>query len=150
MSETETHELESAVLRTVLAGEDFWPEEPRSLEETGLSEPFVEGLLLKHLSAAGTVSGRGLTDRLGLPHAVLEPFFSSLRGRQLIVHAGSAAFNDYYFTLTESGRQQAQSHMRTCSYVGPAPVPLMDYVIAVEAQAIRSEPVHREKFETGL
>ena len=67
-----------------------------------------------------------------------------------MVHAGSAAFNDYYYTLTESGRQQAQAHLESCAYVGPAPVPLMDYVISVEAQAIRAEAVRRDEFRAAF
>src|ERR1700733_3245057 len=143
MSTGETHQLDSPVLATVLAEENFWPSEPHSLEESGLTEPFVESLIFKHLHVSGTASGRSLADRICLPFGVLEPFFSSLRARQLVVHAGPAPFNDYYYTLTESGRQQAQSQLKACSYIGPAPVPLMDYVISVEAQAIRGEAVRR-------
>jgi predicted ATPase with chaperone activity len=150
MSTGETHQLDSPVLATVLADENFWPSEPDSLEETGLTEPFVESLIFKQLSASGTASGRNLADRLCLPFGVLESFFSSLRARQLVVHAGPAAFNDYYYTLTESGRQQAQAQAKLCAYSGPAPVPLMDYIISVEAQAIRGEAVRRDKFELAF
>ena len=33
--------------------------------------------------------------------------------------------------------------IRDSAYVGPAPVPLMDYIISVEAQAIGDEPIRR-------
>ena len=72
MSTGETQHLDSPVLATVLAEENFWPAEPRSLEETGLTEPFVESLILKHLQVSGTASGRGLADRICLPFCVLE------------------------------------------------------------------------------
>jgi predicted ATPase with chaperone activity len=150
MSTVETQELDSAVLTRLLADEDFWPAEPNAVEETGLPDSFVEALILKHLLAGGTVSGRNLADRICLQFNVVEHLYSALRGRRLIVHAGSAPFNDYYYTLTETGRQQAQSHARTCAYVGPAPVPLMDYVISVEAQAIRGETIRRDRFERAF
>ena len=150
MNTGETQHLDSPVLAAVLADENFWPSEPHSLEETGLTEPFVESLIFKHLLVSGTASGRGMADRVCLPFGVLEAFFSSLRARQLVVHAGPAAFNDYYYTLTEAGRQHAQGHAKLCAYTGPAPVPLMDYVISVEAQAIRAEPVRRDKFELAF
>src|ERR1700730_5649237 len=150
MSTVETQELDSAILTRLLADEDFWPAEPNAVEETGLPDSFVEALILKHLLAGGTVSGRNLADRICLQFNVVEHLYSALRGRRLIVHAGSAPFNDYYYTLTETGRQQAQSHAKTCAYLGPAPVPLMDYVISVEAQAIRGETIRRDRFERAF
>jgi predicted ATPase with chaperone activity len=150
MTTSETQELDSPVLHNLLSDENFWPSEPNSIEETGLSEPLIEALVLKHLLVAGTCSGHGLTERLGLPFGVIEHFLSALRAQRMIVHAGPAAFNDYYFTLTEAGRQQSQAHAKSCAYVGPAPVPLMDYVLSVEAQAIRCEAVRREKFERAF
>jgi hypothetical protein len=60
MSTVETQELDSAVLTRLLADEDFWPAEPNAVEETGLPDSFVEALILKHLLAGGTVSGRNL------------------------------------------------------------------------------------------
>ncbi len=150
MTTSETEQMDSPILATFLADENFWPSEPHSLEETGLTEPFVESLIFKHLLLAGTGSGRAIADRICLPFGVLESFFSSLRARQLVVHAGPAPFNDYYYTLTESGRQHAQGQAQQCAYSGPAPVPLMDYVISVEAQAIRGEAIRREKFELAF
>ena len=37
------------------------------------------------------------------------------------------------------------SFLEACAYVGPAPVPLMDYVISVEAQSITAEAPGPEK-----
>jgi predicted ATPase with chaperone activity len=150
MGPVETLELDSAVLTRLLADEDFWPAEPHSVEETGLSESFIESLIFKHLLAGGTISGRSIAERICLPLGVIEHLYSALRARRLIVHAGSAPFNDYYYTLTETGRQQAQSHAKMCGYLGPAPVPLIDYVISVEAQAIRGETIRRDSFERAF
>ena len=84
MTTSETEQMDSPILATFLADENFWPSEPHSLEETGLTEPFVESLIFKHLLLAGTGSGRAIADRICLPFGVLESFFSSLR-------AGSSA-----------------------------------------------------------
>src|SRR5690606_12755065 len=48
-------------------------------------------------------------------------------------------------TLTEQGRERAQSFADACAYVGPAPVPLIDYVLSVEAQTIRAESPQRDQ-----
>src|SRR5262249_36714715 len=48
------------------------------------------------------------------------------------------------------GRKHAQAALDACAYVGPAPVPLMDYVIAVEAQAISAEAIRRQQLEDAV
>src|SRR5262249_12831675 len=42
----------------------------------------------------------------------------------------------YRFNLTELGRKRAQEAMKQCQYVGPAPVPLEDYVEQTYRQAV--------------
>lgn len=150
MSVHQTQEVEQSLLSTLLAEDAFWPAEPRSLEETGLSTAYVEALALKQFRLAGTCSGRTVAEQLCLPFRAVEGLFASLRTRQLLVHAGAAPFNDYYYTLTEQGRGQAQAAMTACAYTGPAPVPLMDYVIAVEAQAISAEATKRQQLEQAV
>jgi len=150
MTATETLDIESELLATLLSDEVFWPSEPRSLNETGLSTTFVESVVLKFLAVTGTSSGRHMATHSCLPFGLLEDVFASLRTRQLIVHANSAAFNDYYYTLTEQGQQRARVEAKSCAYVGPAPVPMMDYVISVEAQTIAAESPRRERLEQAF
>jgi len=141
---------DSSTIATLLSGERFWPAEPRTLQETGLPGPFVESLLLKTLLSHGKTSGRQIAQRTALPFAVLESVLAKLRTVQLVAHAGSAPLNDYYYTLTDSGKREAQTASDMCRYVGPAPVPLMDYVISVEAQAISDEAVRRDQLEAAF
>jgi predicted ATPase with chaperone activity len=63
----------------------------------------------------------------------------------VLVHQGQAQVNDYIYALTEQGVARARSAMQACSYVGPVPVPLDEYVTSVEAQSIRAEPARREQ-----
>lgn len=124
-------------LRSVLLSDDnFWPAEPKSIRATGLSSSFIEGLVCKYLATNGASSGRGMAEALCLPLSILGELFDSLRTRQVLVHAGAAPFNDYYFALTDQGRARAAAYLQECAYVGPAPVPLVNYVISVDAQAI--------------
>jgi predicted ATPase with chaperone activity len=141
---TESEDLGHATLLNVLlAGERFWPAEPVSLHETGLSEPLLESLICKFVHVNGSESGRKIANGLCLPLTILDPVLDRLRTQQVLVHTGSGPLNDYIYALTEEGRQRAVAYMRECAYVGPAPVPLMDYVISVEAQAISDEPIRR-------
>ena len=138
-------DAEPSVLSTILAGESFWPAEPRSLHEAGLTDTFLSGLVLKHLLAAGKLSGRMLADRLALPFAAVERMYAELRGRQLLTYTGAAPLNDYFYILTDEGQRSARQAREQCAYCGAAPVPLMDYVISVEAQAIADETVRKHE-----
>ncbi len=146
----ETLDIKESLLASLLADESFFPTQPSTLEETGLGEELIEQLICKQLAIFGTCKGRSIADHLCLPFGIVEPVLGVLRTNQLIVHAGSAPFNDYYFTLTAQGRTRAQSFLDTCAYVGPAPVPLMDYVISVESQSITAESPGPEKLEAAV
>ena len=145
-----TIDLENSLLSSLLADEAYYPAEPGSLEDAGLSAPFVEQLVLKLLGQSGTKHGRGIADALCVPFRVLEHVLGSLRNRQLIVHAGSAPFNDYYYSLTENGSRNVQALHRSCAYVGPAPVRLDDYILSVEAQSISAETPQQAHLRTAL
>ena len=146
----ETVSFEPGILGSLLSNDNFWPSEPRTLDETGLTESFLEKLLLKTINAAGTLSGRTASEHLGLPFCVLEPLLDSLRTRKLIAHVRPAPFNDYYYSLTEAGQQRAHVYLQQCSYVGPAPVPLADYTLSVEAQAAGLDPIDRDQLRASL
>lgn len=150
MITNDTTQIEPSLLSTLLSEENFWPTPPRSLDETGLTESYVESLVCKYLASTGTSSGRNISEHICLPFGILEPMFATLRSRQIIVHAGAAPFNDYYYTLTEQGRRHARAYSDSSAYVGAAPVPLMDYVISVEAQAISGEATRREQLESAF
>ena len=132
-----------SLLSLLLSGERFWPTEPTSLHDLGLSEPFLESLASKLLLSSGNMSGRAVSAELCLPFKIVESTLERLRTRRLVTHAGSSSFNDYIYALSDEGRKRAQTFHSECSYVGPAPVPLMDYIISVEAQTIGDEPIRR-------
>ena len=147
---TDVQNARGSLLAAVLSDETFRPVAPRSLEETGLPVSMIESLVIKHLAVVGTGSGRSVAKHVCLPFGALEALYQTLRARQLIVHTGSAPVNDYHYTLTEQGRQRAQAALATCAYSGPAPVPLLDYVLSVEAQTIRAESPKRDQLERAF
>lgn len=147
---TDTQSFETSMLGGLLSEDSFWPSQPNDISETGLSETFIEALVLKTVLVSGTISGRAVSDRLGLPFRVIEPMMDVLRTRKLLTHVRPAAFNDYYYSLTELGQRNTQGHMKSCSYVGPAPVPLADYVLSVEAQAAGLDPIDDDQLRQAL
>ncbi len=146
----ETHSFEPTALGGLLSDDTFWPTPPNTVAEMGLSDSFVEALVVKTVLVGGTVSGRDISKRAGIPFRVIEPMLDVLRTRKLVSHVRPAAFNDYYFSLTEAGQSRAHAAMKTCSYVGPAPVPLSDYVLSVEAQAAGLDPIDRDQLRSAL
>ncbi len=142
--------MRSRLLDQLLSDDAFLPAEPKDLAETGLSPTLVEAIVMKLILAMGSISGREISDRICLPFRVLEPLFQSLRQRQWLVYSGSAQLNDYHYRLTDLGSDRARALMTACTYVGPAPVPLTDYVNSVEAQTIRAESPQRSALERAF
>lgn len=150
MSNAPASSIGNDLLATIMADESFRPSEPNSLAETGLPSSLIESLLIKRLAVVGSSSGRQLSNDLCVPFHVLENMFQHLRSRQIIVHTGSAPLNDYHYSLTESGRDRAAAARQVCAYSGPAPVPLMDYVLSAEAQTIRAESPKRSQLKQAF
>ncbi len=137
-------------LPSVMNDDSFWPSEPRTLEEAGLTEIVVESIICQLLLNGGTLSGRNLAEKVGLSFAIIEQQLATLRMRQVVTHARPAPLNDFYYSLTENGHRRAIGFQKTCSYTGPAPVPLVDYCISVDAQATHFEPVTERQLRLAL
>lgn len=137
-------------MATLLSGEKYWPSEPATVHETGLTSPFIESLVLKQLLTHGKFSGREIARRIALPFPIMETVLGKMKSQRLVTHAGSAPLGDYFYTLSEEGKREAQIAYDQCTYAGPAPVPLMDYIISVEAQAISDETVRRDQLEAAF
>ena len=151
MSITEGSQIATSnLLATILTEENYRPGEPQSMSDTGLPVSMVESLVVKRMLLAGVCSGRQLAEFVCLPFNLMEAVFQSLRSRQVIVHRGSAPLNDYQYSLTDNGRGIAQAAMKNCAYVGAAPVPLDEYVLAVEAQSIRYESPKRAQLQQAF
>lgn len=136
---TATLENTESLISALGLDDSFQPQEPSTIKDTGLSEAMVEDLILKFLSGIGSESGRVIADSVCLPMAILEDRFVAMRQRQEIAPSGSAMLGDHIYRLTDVGRDRAHRALRECAYVGPAPVPLDDYISSVGAQTIASE-----------
>ncbi len=101
--------------------------------------------MLKHLLRSGSLTGGGLSERLGLIGTVIEPVIQFLRQEGRIQLQSRASFdNEMRLTLTERGRQGAEDALRRCGYVGPAPVPLDTSTRLVREQTVPRRGLGRE------
>jgi len=114
----------------------FLPAVPWTLRDTGLSQSSIEQLVFNTLYARGELTGRQIADTLGLSFSVIEPLMEELKVRQFLEVKRSLGYGliSSVFSLSEVGRKRARECYEINQYVGPAPVPASQYLVAVEAQ----------------
>ena len=114
------------------------PSAPDSLKESGLTLGFLNDLIMRTLYVAGGMLGIDLARSLCLPFRVIEDSLGFLKNEKCIEVTGGDLIGkvSYRFALTELGRRRAQEAMKLCAYVGPAPVPVEDYVEQTYRQAV--------------
>lgn len=114
------------------------PAAPESLKEAGLSLAFINDMILKMLYLRGGMIGRDLAQGLCLPFKVIRDPLKFLKDEKAIEIMGGDLVGEvsYRFSLTDLGRKRAQEAMEMCAYVGPAPVPIEDYVEQCYRQAV--------------
>src|SRR5438270_670988 len=106
------------------------PVAPESMKEAGLSSGFLGDMLLRAVYTRGAMIGRDLAQLLCLPFKVIREPLKFLKDEKSLQVDGGDLVGEvsYKFSLTDLGRKRAQEAMELCAYVGPAPVPLEDYV----------------------
>jgi predicted ATPase with chaperone activity len=114
------------------------PTAPESLRQSGLTLNFLNELLMRTLYVQGTMLGLDLARSVCLPFKVIEESLKFLKDEKCVEVQGGDLIGrvSYRFSLTELGRRRAQEAMKACAYVGPAPVPIEDYVEQTYRQAV--------------
>jgi predicted ATPase with chaperone activity len=114
------------------------PSAPETLKEAGLTLGFICDMILRTLYTRGGMLGLDLARILCLPFKVIEEPLCFLKDEKCLEVVGGDLIGriSYRFNLTELGRRRAQDAMTLCAYVGPAPVPLEDYVEQTYRQAV--------------
>ena len=127
------------------------PSAPTTLEETGVSVDQLSQLFVKTLYT-GEATGITVADRLRLPYAILMPLVEAIRAEHLIEVKGTAGSGTagYRYALTDLGRDRARQYFDGNQYVGPAPVPLEQYVSEMKAVAGARGYVDRDRLRAGF
>src|SRR6516165_9291330 len=91
---------------------------------------FLCDLLMRTLYTRGSLLGLDLSRQVCLPFKVIEDGLRFLKDEKCVEVTGGDLIGrvSYRFNLTELGRRRAQEAMSQCAYVGPAPVPIDDYI----------------------
>ena len=132
--------------------EQFTPAPVTSLQEAGVTSSLAEQLVLKNLYFRGEVGGRELARVLGFQFSVIETVVEGLKRQRLIEAKRSSGFGNVssQFALSEEGRARAKDYLETNQFMGPAPVPLEQYVAAVERQKLKPGWLTRDKLEEAF
>jgi hypothetical protein len=127
------------------------PVPPTTLEQTGLPPDSLSQLVIKTLYT-GEATGTMLGDRLRVPYSIFERLIEAARGEKLVEVRGAtgAGTAGYRYALTDLGRERARALLDVNSYIGPAPVPLHQYVSFMKALAAMRGHVDRERVHNGF
>jgi hypothetical protein len=110
------------------------PRAPHDIAATGLSPDGLLQLVVKTLYT-GEARGHQLADRLRLAYSVIEALVDHVRAEKLIEVRGTSGAGSagYRYALTDLGRERARQFQEINQYVGPAPVPLDQYVARIRS-----------------
>ncbi|MEO1997601.1 MAG: AAA family ATPase [Planctomycetaceae bacterium] len=128
----------------------FQPSIPRDLRESGLTAAEVERLILKMLFATGQRNGREICAQIKLPYSIVDVLLKQLKQDQLVELKNTAVMGDYEFDITEAGRERARRFSEECTYFGAAPVPIRDYLAAMEQQSVAKQQVSEQDIRNSF
>lgn len=118
---------------------------PTTLAQTGLSLTFLADLLGKHLAQAGVLTTSQVVERMALAGPIVDQVLQFMRAEGRIeVRSRLGLDPELRYGLTDKGRHEAAVAMSRGGYVGPAPVPLEDYVALVRKQSVHQTKVTRQ------
>jgi predicted ATPase with chaperone activity len=118
------------------------PALPLTLAESGLTLGYVAELILKQLYVQGTLIGQDVALQLRLPFPIVDEALRFLKDQRCIEVSGGDLVGrmSYRFALTELGRLRAREVFDQCKYVGPAPVPIDQYIAQSRRQTVSGIP----------
>ena len=121
----------------------FWPKEPETMYEAGISAASLEEIIAKYLLAIGEATIRAVATQVAMPFKLVEEIIVRMKQEQQLTFIDSQ-MNDYVCKLTDIGRDRARRYSDFCSYFGAAPVSFSAYIKSVTAQTINDQSPSEE------
>jgi predicted ATPase with chaperone activity len=117
----------------------FQPPNILSIEDTGLSQLWLQDLALKILYFQGYLSGFKIAEAMALPFSGLVDQILDALKREKYVEVKSSQIGlgegAYQYAITTTGIARAREAIERSQYAGPAPVPISVYNDSVMKQA---------------
>jgi hypothetical protein len=129
------------------------PPPVRNLADTGLSEIFIRGIILKVMHGYGSQTPAEIAKIVKLPVAVVREALELMRIKGMLESLGAEARTrqfDLRYSLSGIGREWAQDALRQSLYTGPAPVPVAQWQAQVKRQSITNDRVDQSAIAESL
>jgi hypothetical protein len=123
------------------------PKEPKDIAATGIEEIELLALMMKVIYSFGLSSIAQYADAIKLPMPIVVDLTQLAIERQLLYTLGARNSESHMgmsYALTEEGRRWTQEAIKRSGYIGPAPVPLNDFVERVNLQKPTNERITAE------
>ncbi|HXC28385.1 MAG TPA: hypothetical protein VNV38_10565 [Stellaceae bacterium] len=129
------------------------PPVPSSLEETGIHETMLLGLVLKLMLRERAETAVQIANHLKLHRRLVDQLVSELVKQRLVQALGSGSAGVgllLRYGLSEQGRAAAREAEEENEYVGPAPVTLQAFQHQIEQQRISNEALDVDALRQGF
>ena len=131
----------------------FVPSPVSRVEDTGLSELFLQDLALKILYFRGYLTGFKVAEAMALPFAgLVDLILEALKREKFVEVKSQVGFGEgaYQYAITSAGIARAREAIERSQYAGPAPVPLEAYNESIRRQSRGRPTVHARTMRQAL
>ncbi|MEA3351761.1 MAG: AAA family ATPase [Chloroflexota bacterium] len=116
----------------------FVPPPITKISDTGLSQLWLQDLILKVLYFQGYLTGFQIAEAIALPFAGVTNHILSALKREKFVEVKSSQMGlgegSYQYSITSAGIKRSREALERSQYAGPAPVPLEIYTRSIAHQ----------------
>jgi predicted ATPase with chaperone activity len=116
------------------------PAQPSSIAETGLTQGFLNDLILKVIYFNGNITGQRLEEYVKLPFLnVIDKVLEFLKLEEyvdIIGAEGGFSERSFQYVIATKGRAKVEEVLDRNQYAGAAPVPLESYVNMIKQQTV--------------
>lgn len=119
-----------------------YPSSPQSIAESGLTRNFLIDLMVKSMFRHGLEHPSVISEAMRLSPVIIAELLEDAKEKALVViigDLGASLSSEMRYRLTEKGRMWALEATERSTWVGPAPVPVEQFVQTVRDQSVRNE-----------
>jgi predicted ATPase with chaperone activity len=131
----------------------FVPAPISRVEDTGLSELWLQDLALKMLYFRGYQTGFKVAEAMTLPFAgMVDQLLEALKREKFVEVKTQVGFGEgsYQYAITGAGIARAREALERSQYAGPAPVPIAVYNDSIRRQSRGRPTVHPRLMRQAL
>jgi len=131
----------------------FLPAPINRVEDTGLSQLWLQDLALKILYFGGYLTGFKAAEAMALPFAgMVDQIFEALKREKFVEVKSQVGFGEgsYQYAITGAGIARAREALERSQYAGPAPVPVSYYNESIRKQSRGRPTVHASIMRKAL